>query len=105
MRSRRHRATGEHTLSAVLVESVRVNGAPRQKIVGYLGSIGERRTAMYFHQRDFWDRVKSALDGLELTKSQRRAIEAQLKVRVPYPTATARKQALRQFERLNSEAK
>jgi hypothetical protein len=75
-------------LTAVLVESVRIDGKSRQKTVKYLGSIQQWRIeqAAFFVLRDFWQKVSSELDTVTLTKKTRREIENQITAVVPKPT-------------------
>ena len=97
-RTRRHRPTGEHTLTAVLVTSQRVDGRPRQRIVAYLGSIGEHHTSVYWHQVDFWKSAAQHLEQLDLDADTATRIREQLAQIVPVPTAEGRAQAARQLE-------
>jgi hypothetical protein len=75
-------------LTAVLVEAVRIDGRPRQKIVKYLGSIQEWRIEQRAYQplHGFWQTVLSRLDTLTLSKKERREIERQVADVVPKPT-------------------
>lgn len=100
MKTRHRRPTGEHTLNAVLVESVRVNGKPRQRFICHIASIGEKRTGAYWHRFDFWARAGDVLDLLQLTDEARQTIEAQLTARVPYPTEEDRDRAHEQLEKI-----
>jgi hypothetical protein len=82
----RERRTGEFLLIAHLVRSERRDGKPRQKVVGYLGSI--REEAEYVgHRKHFWEHADKRLDALALEAEERRRIEAALLARVPRPTA------------------
>jgi hypothetical protein len=84
--------TPQWLLSAVLVESVRINGKPRQRTIRYLGSIREQyldlsegaSTARRFH---FWRGVEWSLDQLELSDLDRVRIIAAIEERVPQPTS------------------
>jgi hypothetical protein len=66
-RSRYHRPQDEQTLSAILVEPVRIDGKPRQRIVSYLGYIGSKRLTFFYHQVDFCQSVGKHLDALSLS--------------------------------------
>jgi hypothetical protein len=83
--SRRGTPTGEKALSAVLVESVRVDGRPRQRIISHLGTIQEHGLPHFWHQVDFWKAATLKLDGAGLTPDERSAIEAALAKVVPVP--------------------
>jgi hypothetical protein len=72
-----------HARSAVLVESHRVNGQPRQKFVAHLGSIHERFIGTPLHHRLFWIDVHAKFKRLELDHDQRVAIEQAVERVVP----------------------
>jgi hypothetical protein len=79
-------------LTATLVESRRVDGQPRQRVVAYLGAIREARARdpeLPDLQFRFWTQVSARLDRLanRLSPEQRAAIEARLAERVSRPTA------------------
>ena len=59
-RDPRHRAQNDKRarLKAILVESVRVNGGPRQKYIAFLGSMSIDRSDMH----RFWREVTARLD-------------------------------------------
>ncbi len=70
-------------LTAVLVESRRVNGQPRQHVVAYLGGIREAYIDVSeWQHRAFWRRVDDRLDELELDPDTRARIEASVAARV-----------------------
>ena len=90
-RRTRKRGGRSPLLTAVLVESRRVDGKPRQNHVAYLASIrersiGERESA---HDR-FWANVDVRLDELDLDAETRANIEARILERVPRVTAENR---------------
>jgi len=72
-----------HLLSAYLVESRRVDGKPRQRILAYLGSINERFLDATWQQRNFWLTASQKLEALDLSKEERAAIDARLQAVVP----------------------
>lgn len=86
---------GAHALSAVLVESQRVNGSPRQRFVAHLGTvrvwengrgqveIGTGR-ALHSEVMGFWGRVCRSLDGVE-EHFDRDVVEAMIGATVPRP--------------------
>ena len=78
-------------LTAVLVESRRVDGKPRQNHVAYLASIRERSIGEPGRAHDgFWASVEANLDALELDNETRMKIEASIAERVPRMTAETR---------------
>jgi len=88
--------------TAHLVESVRVNGSPRQRTLAYLGSIRERHLdpnadGSSSFRGFFWRDASAKLDGLTLDPEHRDRIEASLEVVVPRPSdeAIARDQQAR----------
>jgi hypothetical protein len=89
-------------LSAVLTETVRIDGKPRQRVVKYLGSIQEWRIEQraYYILRDFWGPVLSRLDSLDLPKKQRREIEKQIAEVVPKPTKAMLRENMKSLSRI-----
>ena len=76
-------------LTAIIVESVRVNGKPRQRHIASLASIRESQIDDDVSRRcRFWETVTVKLDGLsdKVTADDRRQIEAALAAHVPIPT-------------------
>lgn len=73
-RPRRGSEAGD-SLYCVLVESKRINGAPKQKVICYLGSLNEGDREKMWLRIDFWDRVRPKLDQLNLFHSERAKIE------------------------------
>jgi len=87
----RHDREGD-LLVASLVESIRIDGKPRQRVVGYLGSIRENLVTDPQAQRDFWgdgrwDGVRHRLDRLadRITPKDRASIETKIAAKVPRP--------------------
>jgi hypothetical protein len=78
--------TGDYALSAQLVESHRVDGRPRQKVIKYLGTIREPAVAHVGHRMSFWRTVSAAFKALDLPPEQQHTIELALHARVPFPT-------------------
>jgi hypothetical protein len=70
---------------AVVVESVRVNGKPRQRHVAYLASTTESRIAVDHQRRYFWDEVLDGLDrlGNRMSIEDRKRIETAIALKVP----------------------
>lgn len=80
--------TSESTYhSALMVESVRVDGKPKQRTVKYLGSIGELQiqSPLASDRSLFWAQVGQHLTELDLPEDQRREIEAKIEAKVPRP--------------------
>ena len=76
--------------SAVLVESVRINGQPRQRTIRYLGSIRECHLDLegqysIFHRGYFWQSADTNLESLDLSDLERARIIAALEDVVPRP--------------------
>ncbi len=89
--------------SAVLVESVRVDGRPRQRTIKYLGSIREchldlERQSSIFHHGYFWRSADANLETLDISDLERARIVATLEDVVPRPDPEARVKALAEAE-------
>lgn len=77
-----------HLLTCSLVESCRVEGKPRHRVVAYLGGI---RDAMHTNHRiAFWQNVRHRLDQLDLDPDTRAKIETDIATRVPYTSEDER---------------
>src|SRR4051794_35317314 len=105
MRSRRHRPTGEHMLTAILVESRRVDGKPRQHILAYLGTISERYTAAYYHQLDFWTSANLHIDSLNLDSETVTRLRSTLERIVPVPTPQSQAEAAKHLAVLTNQGR
>ena len=90
-------------ISAVLVESIRVNGKPRQKIIKFLGSIGEDSLNRVFHRRDFWNTSEKNLSALDLSDETMDKIITRLKEVVPRPSEEEIEQEMGKSIRLLKE--
>jgi hypothetical protein len=77
---------GDITWAAVLVESVRVDGKPRQRHIAYLGSFSEDqvREDKPFQRIYVWEHMLNELDALgdRLTPKEREKIEAELTMKI-----------------------
>jgi len=71
---------------AVLVESQRENGKPRQKVIKHLAHIAEKYLDATAHQEYFWQRVDWYMDDLALSTETRKTIEGKLIAKVKRPT-------------------
>ena len=71
--------------TAVIVESVRVDGKPRSRHVAWLASITESRIDVVHQRRYFWDQVFDRLDhlGNRIPIEDRRRTEAAIALKVP----------------------
>lgn len=104
---RLRRSQSGDSLYCVLVESKRVNGSPRQKVLCYLGSLDERDRDGLWTRVDFWDRADAKLNQLQLTRRERAKIEESIGLvvsRVPEDEAASfrreRQAWLQQLEQL-----
>ena len=73
-------------LSAVLVESCRIDGKPRQKSIKHLGSIGEERLNNVYDRRLFWEKAEKSMDSLPLSPDIKLKLTASLERVVSKPT-------------------
>jgi hypothetical protein len=103
----RRRSQAGDSLYCVLVESQRVNGSPRQKVICYLGSLDEGDREKLWLRVDFWDAVTVKLDRLQLTRRERAKIEESISLvvtRVPEDQAATfrreRDEYWQEFEQL-----
>ena len=84
--TRGHGREPHRTVIVQLVESERVDGRSRQRIVAHLGTCREpveRDT----HRLWFHERCNKVLDGLDLSAEDRAKVAAQIAARIPPPTA------------------
>ena len=77
-----------HLLTCSLVQSHRVDGKPRHRVVAYLGGV---RDALHTNHRIlFWQNVRYRLDQLDLDPDIRAKIETDIAARVPYTSEAER---------------
>jgi hypothetical protein len=101
-RWRRRRQEWAHY--AELVECVWVAGRPRQRVVGYLGSLRAPYWDAPAHRQRFWAQVDQRLPALGLDLETTQRLEARLAQQVRRPTPAeltalaARRAALHQLE-------
>ena len=76
----------KQTHSALLVESYRDNGKPRQRHIAYLGSIRIRFINKALPRAHFWDHVMTALNSRSITGTQRQQLVQAIAQVVPPPT-------------------
>lgn len=81
------RRTGRksYALDFVLVESLRVDGKPRQRFVAHLAHIDEPLMDMALQRGLFWQEVNGRLDGLQLDAGTRQRITDKILLVVPLP--------------------
>jgi len=72
-------------LYAVLVESIRIDGKPRQKTIKYLGSIFSNLVNAPFRMSRFWVEAEKNLSELDLSPADREKITNDIKKVVPLP--------------------
>ena len=72
--------------SAVVVETRRVEGKPRQFVVQHLASISDDMRVNEYPQVAFWRKALTKLDALEITGTERERMEATLLRLIPRPT-------------------
>ena len=91
---------GEEVLSAVVVESRRMDGKPRQKMIRYLGTVREsditRPRPMSLDR--FWTRVDVALDELGIRGAARLVMETTIAATVPRPDPEVLARTRAEFE-------
>jgi hypothetical protein len=76
-------------VKAILVESVRIDGKPRQKHVAFIASYQDGRLDQISTRSTFWRDARQRLDRIsnQTTPSDRSRVEAALAQRVPPTTA------------------
>jgi hypothetical protein len=86
---------GDITWTAILAETKRVNGQPRQRHLAYLGSMSEERSKILVQRCDFWDQIVDRLNKLGNRITDREQIETAIAKKVPRPSAAEYKEAAR----------
>jgi hypothetical protein len=97
------REVGDITWNAILVESVRVDGKPRQNHVAYLGSFSARQAASQAQRVYTWETMLERLDCLSnrIPPKDRKKIEAAIASKLgPRPTKRERTAVHRAATRL-----
>jgi hypothetical protein len=79
---------GDVRWTAILVESVRVDGKPRQKHIAYLESYFESDIDIVGEHCEFWDKISAHLDRLNnrISAGDRKKIEADIARKIRRPT-------------------
>ena len=120
------RERGSVTLTAVLLESRRIDGRPRQRYVAGLGTLSVQVELHQIHDPEeylrvdggfvhsgavigFWRHLADRLDGLDLAPQQRQSIESKIASRIPRATDVQRlandeklKEMVERMEKLTS---
>jgi hypothetical protein len=86
-------------LAASLIESVRIDGKPRQRHVAYLAGISEKGVEHVGRRLRFWREVDERLHDLSnrLTAAERKRITAIVAARVPRPSEAEAVRCDREF--------
>lgn len=86
--------------SVVLIESVRIDGEPRQHHVAYLGGITDSATEIAPQRAWFWVGVLRRLDDLadQVSADDRKRIELTIAKKVPRPTKEEYAEIVRHLE-------
>jgi hypothetical protein len=96
------RRRGQATHYAVLVESVRIEGKPRQRFVAHLARIAEGKQEIH-DRADFWRAAISGLDKLGINGPARERAEAKLAEKVRRPTDEETAELRRQHIEFNAQ--
>jgi hypothetical protein len=88
----------EHVRYAVLVESRRADGKPRQRVVKHLAAIRDGDLQHPMTVDRFWAQADAVLDELGIHGADRLAMEATVAARVPRPEPVALAEHRRSFE-------
>jgi len=88
---------------AVLVESTRVDGKPRQRFIAHIGNYHEGGQVGLHPHVDFWRQVEHRLKSLNLAADVRERVERKLAERVPRPTPELLAELSRRRAELNAQ--
>ena len=91
-------APDERIRYAVLVESRRVDGKPRQRVIRHLAAIRDGDLQHPMTVDRFWTQIDDALDELGINGGPRLAMETAIGARVPRPDPEALAEHRRGFE-------
>lgn len=86
---------GVTVYAAQIVESCRVDGKPRQRIVAHLGSIPEHLVDDTITRVFFWELLYRRLARAQLPKEQRQTVIDKLSERVKPPSTEEREKVMR----------
>jgi hypothetical protein len=86
---------------AILIESVRIGGQPRQRHIAYLVGFTEGQAAHPTQQMDLWDAVTKKLDklGNRVLPKDRKRIEAAIAAKIGPPPTLKRRTELNRDRR------
>ena len=91
------------SIYAVLVESVRVNGKPRQNFVCHLAKVREAELTERYLPFYFWKKVTEKLNSMSLDESERVKIEQQLAVKIRRPSDAETVEYWQEYEKCFAE--
>ena len=102
-KTRRTMGRDEVALTAILLESRRIDGQPRQKYLAGLGTLRVQQQPLAEHFAEvhggfayiwrvirFWNKIAGCLDDQDLDADQRLSIESEIASRIPKPTDAQR---------------
>lgn len=94
-----------YTLSAYIVESKRIDGKPRQKVIAFLGSIKSvaLQPHLAFIRVSFYRRIKEKFDELGIKEQDIQKFTRELAEKVPFPTAEEMQDHKRQMAELHTK--
>lgn len=92
-----------YALDAVLVESVRINGKPRQKFLAHLATIEERLLHQTVARFCFWRNVHFSLQPLAIDVETIEKINAALLSIVPRPSSAETEKAQAEVRSLEKQ--
>ena len=106
-KARRRMGRDEFALTAILLESRRIDGQPRQRYVVGLGTLRVQQQPLAEHAEhltevhggfayiwqviEFWNKIAGCLDDQDLITDQRQSIESEIVSRIPKPTDAQRR--------------
>ncbi len=97
---RRKRGFDTYARYAVLVESTRINGKPRQRFVAHLATILEPLMDMALHRGLFWKEVNEKLNSLHIDDKTKAKITGKLLITIPLPDEARRAAEQAELKRL-----
>jgi hypothetical protein len=98
LRRRETSSPAQQALSAVLVETDRVDGRPRQRVVRYLATVKAGQLGYPLSVERFWRAVDARLADLPLADDQRLVIERKIGGTVPRPDTDVLARTRAEFE-------
>ena|SRR6186997_231153 len=101
----RYSRKGDMHWRAILVESARIDGKPRQRHIAYLAGFTESATKVPAQQRFVWERIEKQLKrlGKRIPAKDREAITAALIEKLGKPPTKAQRAKLDRQHRLTKD--